>query len=156
MVTKTVLAPVAGRALSLGEVPDPVFSQGMVGYGAAVNPATEVLDAIAPVSGNVLKLMRHAYVIVTADNVAILVHLGLDTVRLQGAGFVTHVSEGDGVTAGQVIVTYDVPSVVAAGFSPVIPVVVMDERNPESVRPAGAVVSHADVVAGQLLFTVSR
>ena len=77
------------------EVPDPVFSQGMVGYGAAIDPPRRVIDAVAPVSGKILKLLPHAYVIMTPDNVGILVHLGLDTVQLKGEGFTTHVSEGD-------------------------------------------------------------
>ncbi len=57
-----VLAPVAGRAVALQDVPDPVFSAGMVGYGAAVDPPRGVIEAIAPVSGKLLKLMPHAYV----------------------------------------------------------------------------------------------
>ena len=96
-----VLAPIAGRAVALAEVPDPVFAQGMVGYGAAVDPPRQVVDAVAPVSGKLLKLMPHAYVIMTADNVGVLVHLGLDTVQLNGAGFTAHVALGDTVSAGQ-------------------------------------------------------
>ena len=94
-----VLALVAGRAVALADVPDPVFSQGMVGYGAAVDPPTEIIDAVAPVSGKILKLLPHAFVIMTPDSVGVLVHLGLDTVQLHGVGFVAHVAEGDTVTA---------------------------------------------------------
>ena len=85
MSTTPVLAPVEGRAVPLQDVPDPVFSQGMVGYGAAIDPPRGVIDAVAPVSGKILKLLPHAYVIMTPDNVGILVHLGLDTVQLKGA-----------------------------------------------------------------------
>ena len=113
-----VLAPVAGRAVALEDVPDPVFSQGMVGYGAAIDPPRGVIDAVAPVSGKLLKLMPHAYIVMTPENVGILVHLGLDTVALKGEGFTTHVSQGDDVTAGQLIITYDVPSVEAKGLNP--------------------------------------
>ena len=95
-----VLAPVEGRALTLAEVPDPVFSQGMVGHGAAIDPPRQVVDAVAPVTGKILKLLPHAYVILTPDNVGVLVHLGLDTVQLNGAGFTAHVAQGDSVTAG--------------------------------------------------------
>ena len=156
MTTTSVLAPVAGRAVALTDVPDPVFSQGMVGYGAAVDPPLEVIDAVAPVSGRLLKLMPHAYIIMTQDNVGVLVHLGLDTVQLKGAGFTTHATQGDNVTAGQVIVTYDVTSVVAAGLSPVIPVVVMDERESGNVVPSDAVTSGADIASGAVLFTASK
>lgn len=151
-----VLAPVAGRAVALADVPDPVFSQGMVGYGAAVDPPTEIIDAVAPVSGKILKLLPHAFVIMTADSVGVLVHLGLDTVQLHGVGFTAHVAEGDTVTAGQAVITYDVPAIVAAGYSPVVPVVVMDEREPGNVVPAEAVTAGAQIDSGAELFTVSK
>ena len=151
-----VLAPVPGRAVALADVPDPVFSQGMVGYGAAVDPPRGVVDAVAPVSGKLLKLLPHAYVIMTPDNVGVLVHLGLDTVTLSGAGFTTHVSEGDNVTAGQVVITYDVPSIEAAGLNPIVPVVVMDEREPANVIPADAVATGADIASGAILFTANK
>lgn len=151
-----VLAPVSGRAVALTDVPDPVFAQGMVGYGAAVDPPSEVVDAVAPVSGKVLKLLPHAYVIMTADNVGVLVHLGLDTVQLHGVGFTSHVSEGDTVTAGQVVITYDVPSIVAAGYSPIVPVVVMDEREAANVAPTEAVATGAEIGSGAELFTANK
>ena len=151
-----VLAPVTGRAVALADVPDPVFSQGMVGYGAAVDPPTEIIDAVAPVSGKILKLLPHAFVIMTVDSVGVLVHLGLDTVQLHGVGFTAHVAEGDTVTAGQAVITYDVPAIVAAGYSPVVPVVVMDEREPGNVVPAEAVTAGAQIPSGAELFTASK
>ena len=154
--TTSVLAPVAGRAVPLADVPDPVFSQGMVGYGAAVDPPSGVIEAVAPVSGKILKLLPHAYIVMTPDNVGVLVHLGIDTVRLNGEGFTTHVSQGDEVTAGQVIITYDVPSVQAKGLNPIVPVVVMDEREPGNVAVADAVTTGSEIVAGASLFTANK
>jgi glucose-specific phosphotransferase system IIA component len=151
-----VQAPVAGRAVRLEDVPDPVFSQGMVGYGAAVEPPREVIEAVAPVSGKVLKLMPHAYIVMTADKVGVLVHLGLDTVALKGEGFTTHVTQGDDVTAGQLIITYDVPAIEAKGLNPIVPVVVMDERESDNVVPSGAVTSGADIASGAELFTANK
>lgn len=151
-----VLAPVEGRALTLAEVPDPVFSQGMVGHGAAIDPPRQVVDAVAPVSGRILKLLPHAYVIMTADAVGVLVHLGLDTVQLNGAGFTAHVAQGDSVTAGDRVITYDVPAIVAAGYSPVVPVVVMDERDPANIVAGDAVTTGADVAAGASFFTANK
>lgn len=156
MSSTPVLAPVQGRAVALVDVPDPVFSQGMVGYGAAVDPPRAVVDAVAPVSGRILKLLPHAYIIMTPDNVGILVHLGLDTVALKGEGFTAHVTEGDTVTAGQRVITYDVPSVVAAGLNPIVPVVVMDEREPGNVVSADAVGLAAELSSGAPLFTANR
>lgn len=156
MSSTPVLAPVQGRALTLAEVPDPVFSQGMVGYGAAIDPPRQVIDALAPVSGKILRLLPHAYVIMTADNVGVLVHLGLDTVQLNGAGFTTHVAQGDSVTAGQPIITYDVPAIVAAGYSPVVPVVVMDEREASNIVTGDAVAAGADIAPGATLFIANK
>ncbi len=156
MSTTPVLAPVEGRALPLSEVPDPVFSQGMVGHGAAVEPPQQVVDAVAPVSGKILKLLPHAYVIMTADNVGVLVHLGLDTVTLSGAGFTAHVAQGDTVTAGQKIITYDVPAIIAAGLSPVVPVVVMDERDPSNIAVGEQVSAGGSIAVGAVLFTAGK
>jgi sugar PTS system EIIA component len=133
-----------------------VFSAGMVGYGAAIDPPRAVIDAIAPVSGKVLKLLPHAYIVMTPDNVGVLVHLGLDTVRLNGEGFTTHVSQGDDVIAGQVVITYDVPSVEAKGLNPIVPVVVMDERESGNIAPSEAVFEGAEISAGASLFTANK
>ena len=128
----------------------------MVGYGAAVDPPREVVDAVAPVSGKLLKLMPHAYIVMTAENVGILVHLGLDTVALEGEGFTTHAAQGDNVTAGQVIITYDVPAIEAKGLNPIVPVVVMDEREPANVVASDAVAAGADIASGADLFTATK
>lgn len=155
MSTTRVIAPVAGRAVALRDVPDPVFSQGMVGYGAAIDPPHQVLDAVAPVSGKLVRLLPHAYVVMTADGVGVLVHLGLDTVALKGEGFTVHVEQGDQVTAGQRIVTYDVPAIVAKGLSPIVPVVVMDEREEGNVSLAEPVGAGAEIASGADLFTAN-
>src|SRR5919201_4041179 len=115
MSTTPVLAPVQGRAVPLAEVPDPIFSQVMVGPGAAIDPPRNVVDAVAPVGGKVLRLYPHAFIIMTVENVGVLVHLGLDTVQLNGQGFELRVREGDEVEVGQVVVTYDVLAVEATG-----------------------------------------
>ena len=157
MSTTRVLAPIAGRAVALHDVPDPVFAQGLVGYGAAIEPPRDgVIDAVAPVSGKLVRLMPHAYVVMTSDHVGVLVHLGLDTVALKGEGFTTHVTQGDDVTAGQLIITYDVPAITAKGLNPVVPVVVMDEREPANVIPSEAVGATADIASGATLFTAHK
>ena len=128
----------------------------MVGYGAAIDPPRGVIEAVAPVSGKILKLLPHAYIVMTPDNVGVLVHLGIDTVRLNGEGFTTHVSQGENVTAGQLIITYDVPSVEANGLHPIVPVVVMDEREPGNVIPSEAVFEGAEIASGASLFTANK
>lgn len=153
MPTK-VLAPVPGRMVVLGDVPDPVFAQGMVGHGAAIDPPREVLTAVAPVGGTLLKLMPHAYVVLTEAKVGVLVHLGLDTVALKGQGFTTHLQQGDPVSAGQPVITYDVPAIVAMGLNPIVPVVVMDEREAANIAVTAA--PDAPIAAGAELFVANR
>lgn len=156
MSTTQVLAPVGGRAVPLADVPDPVFSAGMVGYGAAVDPPHGLVEAVAPVGGKLLKLMPHAYIVMTAENVGVLVHLGLDTVQLKGDGFTAHLSQGDAVAAGQLVITYDVATVVAKGRNPIVPVVVMDEREAGNIAPSEAVLEGAQILPGADLFIANK
>ena len=144
----------AGRAVPLQQVPDATFAQGIVGHGAAIDPPREVVDAVAPISGKVLQMLPHAYIIVSDDNVGVLVHLGLDTVQLKGEGFTALVAEGDRVEAGQPVITYDVPAVVAAGRNPIVPVVVMDKK-PEDIILADVIAAGGQLASAQELFTVN-
>lgn len=154
MSTTSVLAPVRGRAVALPDVPDPIFAQGMVGFGAAIDPPREIVDAVAPVAGKIMKLYPHAYIVLTPENVGVLVHLGLDTVQLNGEGFTLQVQEGDEVTAGQVVVTYDVPAIEATGRNPIIPVVVM-EKQADDIAVVDAVIAGAELAALDPLFSVN-
>jgi PTS system N-acetylglucosamine-specific IIC component len=150
-----VLAPVRGRAVPMRQVPDPTFADGLVGPGAAIDPPHEIVDAVAPISGTVLQMFPHAYVIVSADNIGVLVHLGLDTVQLKGEGFTAHVAKGDTVEAGQPIMTYDVPSVVATGRNPIVPVVVM-EKQPEDIRLDDVIAAGGELTTAQPLIAVTH
>lgn len=147
----TIVSPVPGRPVALKDVPDATFAQGLVGYGLAIDPPRGVVDAVAPVSGSVMKLWPHAYVVLTDDSVGVLVHLGIDTVQLNGQGFTAHVAEGDRVEVGQRVITYDVPAVEATGRNPIIPVLVM-ERKADDVAFTDAVISD-QVAALDTLFT---
>jgi phosphotransferase system IIA component len=100
--------------------------------------------------------MPHAYIVMTPEKVGVLVHLGLDTVQLKGDGFTAHLSQGDDVTAGQVVITYDVASVVAKGLNPIVPVVVMDEREAGNIVPSDAVLEGAQILAGANLFIATK
>ena len=75
---------------------------------------------------------------------------------LNGAGFTAHVAQGDSVAAGDRVITYDVPAIVAAGYSPVVPVVVMDERDPANIVAGDAVTAGADVAAGAAFFAANK
>ncbi|MEV0200260.1 PTS glucose transporter subunit IIA [Nonomuraea sp. NPDC050691] len=143
----TVLAPVEGAAVELAAVPDPVFSAGMVGPGAAIDPLREPGKAVAPIAGKIMKLHPHAYVIVGDDGRGVLVHLGIDTVQLKGEGFELLAAEGDRVSAGQPVVAWDPAAIEAGGRSPVCPVVALDA---EAAAVSG--VAPGSVRAGEELF----
>jgi len=149
--TTTIVAPIQGRPVPLRDVPDATFAQGLVGYGLAIAPPRGIIDAVAPVTGSIMKLWPHAYVVLTDDQVGVLVHLGIDTVQLEGEGFTTHVAEGDRVEVGQKIITYDVPAVEATGRNPIVPVLVM-ERKADGIAFSDAIMSD-QVAALDTLFT---
>ncbi|MBC7443618.1 MAG: PTS glucose transporter subunit IIA [Ramlibacter sp.] len=150
-----VLAPVPGRAVSLSEVPDPTFAQAIVGPGAAIDPPRGIVDAVAPISGKLLKVFPHAYVIISPDGVGVLVHLGIDTVELRGAGFTLHAKTGDQVSAGDVVISWDVVAVEATGRNPIVPVIIL-EQQAESIMLANAVAAGAEIAAGDTFLTVTR
>ena len=137
-----VASPVAGTVVELAEVPDPVFAQAMVGPGLAVPPVDDgPVDAVSPVEGTVASLHPHAFVVATDAGPAVLVHLGIDTVKLKGEGFTLHVAKGDRVRAGQPVVRWHPGEVRAAGYATICPVIALDAAAEAlTVRhPAGAV-----------------
>ena len=122
----TVRAPLAGVVVRLADVPDPVFAAELVGPGLAIDPTgSGVVEAAAPIDGTVVKIHPHAFVVAAPDGRAVLVHLGLDTVELRGAGFEVLVAEGVPVGAGHVLVRWSPSDVAAGGRSPVCPVVAL-------------------------------
>lgn len=143
-----MLAPCPGKVLAMSEVPDPVFAQEMVGPGVAIAPADGPTTVVSPIAGKVLKVHPHAFVVL-GDGVGVLVHLGINTVRLEGAGFEVLVTQGADVAAGDPMIRWDPSTISGADISTVVPVVVMD-------APRGSVTSSvvgSDVVTGDLLFT---
>jgi sugar PTS system EIIA component len=146
-----ILAAVSGTAVPLSEVADEVFAQGMAGEGGAIVPAQSG-EALAPASGTLVKLFEggHAFGIETDDGVELIVHVGLDTIELRGAGFEKVATEGDRVEAGQPIVRFDLEEIQAGGYDPVTPVVVTnaDEHPVSDVRTG-------EVSAGDPLFEVA-
>ena len=146
-----VCAPLAGTVVGLADVPDPVFAGQLVGAGVAVEPGQETgpVAVTAPIAGTLVKAHPHAFIVAHESGVAVLVHVGIDTVRLAGEGFERHVAEGDTVAAGTPVVTYDPAAVRGQGLSAITPVVVLDSA-PDSV--AGLRTGHA-VTAGEPLYT---
>ena len=145
-----VLAPISGTVIPLGAVPDPVFAGQMVGSGAAVEPpAGEAFDVVSPVAGKVVKLLPHAFVVVERSGKGVLTHVGIDTVKLKGEGFKLLIAQGDIVDAGEPIMHVDPAAALAAGYSMVSPVVVLDTK-PDTTT----LIAEGDVAAGENLFSL--
>ena len=123
-----VAAPLSGTVVALADVPDPVFAQEFVGPGLAIEPRadeTGVSAVVSPVEGVVGSLFPHAFALETGDGRTVLVHLGIDTVRLGGEGFRLHVEAGDRVVAGATLITWEPGRVASLGLSTVCPVVAL-------------------------------
>ena len=112
------------KVLPISEVPDPVFAEKMMGEGFAIDPTSDVI--VSPISGTLVQVADtlHAYGIQSDSGVEVLVHVGLDTVNLQGKGFEAKVKIGDAVKKGDPLVKIDREYLIANAPSIVIPVIV--------------------------------
>jgi sugar PTS system EIIA component len=146
-----VLSPCPGRLVALADVPDPVFSSEMVGPGVAIDPDPGEVTVVSPIDGTVVKIHPHAFVVLGPDGVGVLVHLGINTVRLEGRGFEVLAEQGATVAAGDAMVRWDPSTITGADISPLVPVVAMDRPKGSVPAPPGGAV----VRAGDLLFDVT-
>ncbi|WP_068429414.1 beta-glucoside-specific PTS transporter subunit IIABC [Piscicoccus intestinalis] len=140
-----VQAPMSGRLVPLEQVSDPVFSGGAMGSGVGIEPTDGTV--YAPVSGKIVVAMKsgHAYGIRTDEGVEVLVHIGLDTVSMNGQGFSPRVAKGDLVEAGQVLAEVDLSAIDAAGHPKTTVVLVTNTAKQREVAPAtGDEVSHGE------------
>ena len=142
----SVASPIQGRAVPLSEVKDQTFSSGMLGPGVAVAPAEG--PVVSPVDGEVLVAFPtgHAYGLRSASGVELLIHVGMDTVKLDGKGFTPHVKAGDKVRRGTPLVDVDWAAIKAAGYETVTPVVVSNAAVFDVIRGT----SSTEVVPGSL------
>ena len=123
-VESVVYAPIEGKAVSLKQVDDATFSEEIMGKGAAIIPT--VGRAVAPVDGVVSALFetKHAIGITSEDGVELLIHIGLDTVKLGGKHFTAHIKAGDKVKKGDLLVEFDIEAIKKAGYDTITPVLV--------------------------------
>ena len=147
-----IASPLTGSAMALDAVPDPVFASGAMGGGAGVDPSGDVV-VTAPADGTVVVAMGsgHAYGLSLDSGVEILIHVGLDTVNLEGKGFDVKVAKGDRVRAGDVLVRVDRSVVEAAGYSLVTPVIITNTAKFSSVE----LVAPGSVASGAPLLRVT-
>jgi len=125
-----IVAPVTGKAIDLSMVPDPVFAQKMAGDGVAIDLSGETI--VAPADGTLTLVFKtkHAFALTLDNGIELLVHIGIDTVSLNGEGFEQLVPEGNIVKAGTPIIKIDKAFILEKGFSLITPVLV---TNPDIV-----------------------
>jgi phosphocarrier protein FPr len=134
-------APLSGIVVPLAEVPDPVFSQKMVGDGVSIDPVTASL--VAPCDARIIQIHSagHAVTLASSDGVEILMHIGLDTVQLKGQGFKAHVKAGDTVRAGDPLIDFDPDFVAMHARSLLTEVVITSTERVAAIQPAAGPVS---------------
>ena len=140
-----LVAPATGTAIDLSKVPDPVFAQKMAGDGIAIDLSGETI--VAPADGTLTLVFKtkHAFAMTLDNGVELLVHIGIDTVSLDGEGFEQFASEGDVVKAGTPIIKINKDLILEKGFSLITPVLI---TNPDVVSEL-VISTDKNVTAGE-------
>lgn len=137
----TVYAPIAGEVVAMADIPDETFASGVLGQGVGINASDNTV--YAPYSGVISSVAdsRHAVGITSADGMEILIHVGVDTVDMNGKGFTVNVKEGETVTTGQKLLTFDSKAIRAAGHPDIVVVLLTNAEDFEKVElpPAGKI-----------------
>ncbi|MCA1319067.1 PTS glucose transporter subunit IIA [Bacillus tianshenii] len=130
---EVVFAPLSGKVTELTEVPDPTFSQKMMGDGLAIIPTEG--EVVSPVDGEIVQFFhtKHAIGIRSVTGAEILIHVGLETVSMNGEGFQGHVSEGDKVKAGDRLISFDLNLINEKAASTITPIVITNGEVVESL-----------------------
>ena len=149
----SIQSPLAGRAKNLSEAPDPVFAQGVMGQGVVIEPTEGEL--VAPVDGvvSVLFPTKHAIGLISDEGLELLMHIGMDTVNLDGEGFTAHVKQGDRVSVGDALISFDIEAIQAAGYPVATPVIVTNQNDFQMDVTRGL---PCDVARGEAIFTASK
>ena len=135
---ETIQTPIVGDVVALSDVNDPVFSSGAMGQGIAVKPNEDVVYAPADAEVTIVFPTGHAYGLKTANGAEILIHVGIDTVSMNGEGFSQKVNQGDKVKAGDVLGTFDSAKIAAAGLDNTTMVIVTNTADFASVDPVAS------------------
>ena len=144
---ETIISPIVGQAVALENVNDPVFSSGAMGQGIAVKPSEGVVYAPADAEVTIAFATGHAFGLKTANGAEILIHVGIDTVSMNGDGFEQKVAQGDKVKAGDVLGTFDSAKIAAAGLDDTTMVIVTNTADYASVTPvATGAVAKGDAI----------
>ena len=148
----TLTSPMAGELVALSDVNDEAFASGALGPGVAISPAAHAV-VVAPCDGKVTVAFPtgHAYGLKSASGVQILIHIGMDTVKLDGKGFTPRVSKGDIVKRGDVLAEVDWDVIREAGYDTITPMVVTNKKKFGEITPAAP----GPVTIGQTVVTVA-
>lgn len=145
-----VYSPSTGSICAMEELPDPVFSGGMLGEAVGVWPDKGI--AYAPISGLVTAAMPHAFGITADNGPEVLIHIGVDTVEMRGDGFDVFVRQGTRVTAGEPLLTFDKKKIERAGYKDIVITAVVNSSDFSGIH----LVSLENAVAGKPLFHIER
>ncbi|HKN05908.1 MAG TPA: PTS beta-glucoside transporter subunit IIABC [Buttiauxella sp.] len=128
-----ILAPMSGTVLAMNEVPDSTFASGLLGEGAAIIPLTG--KVIAPFYGEVASLFqtRHAIGLLSNSGIEVLIHIGIDTVKLNGEHFTSHVKVGDKIKPGDLLIEFDRQAILDAGYDLATPIIISNSDEYKSV-----------------------
>ena len=142
---ETLVSPLTGNLVKLPDVPDPVFSSGALGQGIAVEPTVGKVFAPADAEVTTMFPTGHAVGLLTNNGTEILIHIGMDTVEMEGKGFTVHVAQGDKVKKGQLLIEFDIDAIKAAGHPIITPVLVTNTASYKEIKTAeGATVKNGD------------
>lgn len=147
-----ISAPVNGRCIPLNEIPDETFSQGFLGSGVAIEPTSGKI--CAPAAGEITAVFPtgHAVGMETPDGVEILIHIGIDTVKLEGKHFQIKAEVGDQVKKGDLLVEVDIAGVKADGFQTVTPVIICNTPDFASVEG----ITGKEVASGDDVISITK
>lgn len=148
-----LVSPISGSVIALEKVPDATFASGLLGKGIGIQPT--VGRVVSPVNGTVASLFRthHAIGLAAEDGSEVLIHVGIDTVKLNGQHFRAHVSQDDTVRVGDLLLEFDIPAIRAAGYDLTTPVLISNSDDYIDVLAAS---QQSDVAAGEPLLTLIK
>ena len=151
--TAQLVSPLAGQVKPLSQATDPVFSSGVMGQGVVIEPSQGEL--VSPVNGTVTVLFptKHAVGIVSEEGVELLMHIGMDTVSLDGKGFEAHVTQGDKVVVGQQLISFDTNVIKEAGLITETPVIITNQDDFQADVEGDL---PRDIKRGDILLTATR
>ena len=140
-------APIAGQAVAITEVPDPTFAEGMLGNGVAIIPTEGKVYAPCNATVDMMFTTGHAVSLVADSGAEILIHVGLETVGLEGKPFTVHAQNGQKVKKGDLLIEADLEAIKAAGLPVITPVVICNSDDYTTFKTfTGKAVTNADAV----------